>query len=80
MVLRMDPRRPLRRRYPEIILMKNESNLGFAAGNNRGMEMALHMGCDYVFLLNNDTTVDAACLSELVKAAESDPPHWSSRT
>ena len=61
------------RRYPEITLVKNESNLGYAAGNNRGMETALHMGCDYVFLLNNDTTIDAVCLDELVNRAESDP-------
>jgi hypothetical protein len=59
-------------RYPEIILIKNESNLGYAAGNNKGIEKALQMGCDYVFLLNNDTTVDAACLDELIKTAASD--------
>jgi hypothetical protein len=60
-------------KYPEITLIKNESNLGYAAGNNKGIEKALHMGCDYVFILNNDTTVDAACLDELVKTAEADP-------
>lgn len=59
-------------RHPEITLIKNESNLGYAAGNNRGIEKALRMGCDYVFLLNNDTTIDAACLDELVNSAESD--------
>ncbi len=59
-------------RYPDIILLNNECNLGYAAGNNRGIEKALSIGCDYVFLLNNDTTLDAAGLDELIKTAESD--------
>jgi len=37
------------------------------------MEKALEGGCDYVFLLNNDTTVDKNCLKELMKMAGSDP-------
>ena len=60
-------------RYPEIILIKNESNLGYALGNNKGIQKALESGCDYVFLLNNDTTVDQDCLNELLKIAESNP-------
>jgi hypothetical protein len=61
------------RSYPEIGLIKNESNLGYASGNNRGIEKALESGCDYVFLLNNDTTVDKDCLKELIKIAASEP-------
>jgi len=60
------------KRYPNITLIKNERNVGYAIGNNRGIEKALEMGCEYVFLLNNDTTIDAACLNELVRIAESD--------
>ena len=60
------------KRYSDIILIRNERNLGFAVGNNIGIEKAMEMGGDYVFLLNNDATIDAACLHELVETSESD--------
>jgi hypothetical protein len=63
----------LAKKYPGVILIKNDDNVGFALGNNRGMETALERGCDYIFLLNNDTTLDRDCLSELVRLAISDP-------
>lgn len=65
--------RVLEKEYPEIILLKNSANLGFALGNNRGIEKALERGCDFIFLLNNDTTLDRDCLSKLVGLAISDP-------
>lgn len=40
----------------QIIFLPQEHNLGFAAVNNVGMRCALADGCDYVLLLNNDTT------------------------
>jgi hypothetical protein len=54
-------------------LLENGSNLGFALGNNRGIEWAVDRGAEYVFLLNNDTVVDPGCLATLVEIAESDP-------
>jgi len=62
----------IRAAFPRVGLIVNESNLGFAAGNNVGIEHALEEGADYVFLLNNDTTVDRMVLTELVKACEAD--------
>ncbi|MBW1855160.1 MAG: glycosyltransferase family 2 protein [Deltaproteobacteria bacterium] len=62
----------LEEEYPEVILLKNERNLGYAVGNNEGIEKAMELGCEYIFLLNNDTIVDGDCLKELVKTAESD--------
>ncbi len=59
--------------FPKVELIVNESNLGFAAGNNVGIEHALEEGADYVFLVNNDTTVDRKILMELVKACEAGP-------
>jgi len=53
-------------------LLENGANLGFALGNNRGIEWALARGTEYVFLLNNDTVVDPGCLSALVEIAERD--------
>lgn len=54
-------------------LLACEANLGFAAGNNRGIEYALERGADYVLLLNNDTTVAPSMVSELVRVAQSHP-------
>jgi len=63
----------LRRSFPTIEIIANPTNLGFAAGNNVGIRHALSAQADYVLLLNNDTTVDEAMLSELVACAEADP-------
>ncbi len=57
---------------PEIRLIRNPTNLGFAAGCNVGMRNALSRGADYVLLLNNDTIVAPDFLSQLVRVAESD--------
>jgi GT2 family glycosyltransferase len=54
-------------RFPEVEVIVNEVNLGFAAGCNVGLRHALEQGADYVFLLNNDTLIDPAALSHLIK-------------
>jgi GT2 family glycosyltransferase len=48
-------------------------NLGYAGGNNVGIRRALAGGADFVWVLNNDTVVDPAALSEMVAAAERHP-------
>jgi len=48
-------------------------NLGFAAGNNQGIKIALARGADYVLLLNDDTVVSPGFLAPLVKALQNDP-------
>jgi GT2 family glycosyltransferase len=57
---------------PEIRVIKNGTNLGFAGGSNIGMRDALGRGADYVLLLNNDTVVARDFLSQLVRVGESD--------
>jgi len=59
--------------FGDCILIQNEKNLGFAKGNNQGIEVALERGNDYVMTLNNDTLLDLESLSLLVQRAESDP-------
>ncbi|MEE8415691.1 MAG: glycosyltransferase family 2 protein [Desulfobacterales bacterium] len=54
----------------DIIFIRNEENLGFARGANIGITAAMEYGCDYLFLLNNDTLIDPLCLSEMMK-------HWA---
>ncbi|MEJ2706162.1 MAG: glycosyltransferase family 2 protein [Anaerolineales bacterium] len=58
--------------FPEVTVLENGRNLGIAGANNVGIKQALGMGADYVFLLNNDTIVDAHMLDHLVQVAESD--------
>lgn len=50
-------------------IIKNNSNLGFAAGNNIGINFALKNGADFIFLLNNDTEVDAKIISQFIISA-----------
>ena len=51
-------------------VIRNQRNLGFAAGANFGIHHGLSTGADYVLLLNNDVVTDPGFLSELVTAAE----------
>jgi GT2 family glycosyltransferase len=57
----------------EVPIVETGRNLGFAAGNNAGIRVALQNGADYVFVLNNDTTVWPDTVSELVRFAEAHP-------
>lgn len=50
----------------------NGENLGFAAGNNVGIEYALDSDQDYVLLLNNDITASRDFLTPLVETSEKD--------
>lgn len=59
--------------YPEIEIISNKQNLGFAGGNNVGIRYVMNRGTDYFLLLNNDTIVDKSFLTELIRVAESDP-------
>jgi GT2 family glycosyltransferase len=54
-------------------VIENQRNLGYAAGNNVGLESAISRGADYVFVINNDTTLDPSCLRYLVTDMESTP-------
>jgi GT2 family glycosyltransferase len=56
-----------------LIMIKNDRNLGFAGGNNVGIEYALKtLDPKYILLLNNDTFVDQFFLTKLVEAIEAD--------
>jgi hypothetical protein len=59
----------LKERYPHLTYIENETNLGFAEGNNRGMHKAMERGADWVVLLNNDTVVAPNFLEGFNEAA-----------
>ena len=60
----------VREGFPEVRIIRNEENLGFAAGNNVAIRATRG---NYIATLNNDTRVDPHWLEELVSAAEADP-------
>ena len=62
--------REVRGNFPGIKIIENKINLGFAGANNVAIK---EIKTKYVALLNPDTEVDNAWLSELVNIAESDP-------
>lgn len=62
----------LKREFANIVLLKNNENMGFTGGNNVGIDFALQHEADFVLILNNDTVVDKNFLSEMVKVAETD--------
>lgn len=52
---------------PQLILIDTGDNLGFAGGNNVGLRYLMARGdFDYVWLLNNDTVVEAGALNAMV--------------
>jgi GT2 family glycosyltransferase len=61
------------RECPEVHLIRNSTNLGFAGGNNRGIVEALSVGDAPILLLNNDAWIeenDVIRLLETLQANE----------
>jgi GT2 family glycosyltransferase len=59
----------LQESYPFIKAIRSEKNLGFAGGNNVGIEAA---SGEYLFFLNNDTYVQDGSISHLLDALKRD--------
>ncbi len=58
--------------FPQVYILKNKENLGFAAACNQGIKYGLDREDDYILLLNNDTVVTADFLEKMVAAAKDD--------
>ncbi|OGY42592.1 MAG: hypothetical protein A2Y82_01765 [Candidatus Buchananbacteria bacterium RBG_13_36_9] len=58
--------------FPEIEIIINKENLGFAAGNNIGLQKAIAGQFDYIFLLNQDTICQPDFLNKLMAVMEKD--------
>lgn len=56
--------------YPEIVFIRSEKNIGFAGGNNLGLQVAKG---DYLFLLNNDTEIIPGCIETMISEMEQNP-------
>lgn len=54
----------------KVVIIENQSNLGYCGGNNVGFTYARNNGFDAVLVLNNDTVVDKKFLRLLVELME----------
>ncbi len=59
--------------FPQIDILENGENLGFAEGNNRGILYAFKKGVDSVLILNNDTVVHPDILNAFHEAVKQNP-------
>jgi len=57
-------------RFPEVILIENAENLGYAKGNNQAIERS---GGKYILLLNPDTELRSGALDVLIRFARNHP-------
>lgn len=55
--------------HPQVQIIFNQDNKGFAGGNNQGMQYATG---DYILLLNNDTVISRGWITGMVKHMEND--------
>ena len=62
----------LEKEYPRVRIVRSETNLGFAGGNNLGIRHCLGR---YVFFLNNDTRLEPGALKALREAFVSYPEY-----
>ena len=70
---RVDASAVLQSRFPSIAAFRSERNLGCAGGRNFGIRHFLkHSDAAYLFLLDNDTVVDARAVGELVRLVKQD--------
>lgn len=60
----------IRDKHPQVNILENKTNIGFASANNQGIKAARGK---YIFLLNNDTIIDRDGLYNLVKKADASP-------
>jgi len=55
----------LEAQFPQVKIVRNSGNLGFAAGNNVGIRLALELGADYVLLLNSDAELETLAVQTM---------------
>ncbi|MGD0664400.1 MAG: glycosyltransferase family 2 protein [Rhabdochlamydiaceae bacterium] len=63
----------IRKQFPSVRVIETGINLGYAGGNNVGIEAALKEGADAVLLLNNDTIADPGMVEAFIQSAEATP-------
>lgn len=67
-----DSVKEIKGKFPELLIIGNQINLGFTGGCNEGIRLALKNGADFVMLLNNDTIVHKDLVKNLLGTFEHD--------
>ncbi|NUM25138.1 MAG: glycosyltransferase family 2 protein [Candidatus Buchananbacteria bacterium] len=62
----------IKRNWPDVTVVANQANLGFAGGNNIGFRYAVDKHFDFVYLLNQDTEADPDFLINALTVAQTD--------
>lgn len=55
----------LQKDFPNLIYIDNKENLGFAEGNNRGLQYSIGKGYNYSLIINTDTLVNEDIIAAL---------------
>lgn len=63
----------IKKKFSDLRVLETGRNLGYAGGNNVGIQAALSQGAEFVLLLNNDTVVAPDLLDEFVHSARQFP-------
>lgn len=59
--------------FPGVTLIQNKANLGYAGGNNVGIQHALESNAKYIYVINNDVIVSASFLNPLLQVLATNP-------
>ena len=59
--------------YPELLVIRNDKNVGFAKAVNQGMELARRQSATHIWLFNPDARAATETLGLLLAAAEQYP-------
>ena len=59
--------------FSGVEVLANRRNLLFCKATNQGIRRGLALGADYIFLINNDTSLPPECLPLLVEHLEANP-------
>ena len=58
--------------FPDVYLLENKRNIGYVKAVNQGIANGLNTAVDYIWIFNNDVTVEENSLKRLVEAGQQD--------
>ena len=58
--------------FPDVYLLENKRNIGYVKAVNKGIANGLNMAVDYIWIFNNDVTVEENSLRKLVEVGQQD--------
>jgi GT2 family glycosyltransferase len=59
--------------FPGLVILRTETNLGWAGGNNLGIRHAIQHGAERIVLINNDAVADATLIERLNASGDAHP-------